>query len=147
MKFSATQKQTNDFLSSSSLILTPLPNLCLKPTLNSINTPPTPTALTRHKENPILLCEQRIGGLARFTGDVFDHVSAEDVFDLFLLEAAFDDEAAGAVDGACCAHFGEEELDDVFWLFFWRVGLVERGKGEKGKKGDEPVCASSCICP
>ena len=124
MKFSSTQKQTNDFLSSSSLILTPLPNLRLKPTLDSINAPPTPTALTRHKENPILLCEQRIGGLARFAGDVFDHVSAEDVFDLFLLEAAFDDEAAGAVDGACCAHFGEEELDDVFWLFifFWGGG-------------------------
>ena len=129
MKFSATQKQTNKILSSSSLILTPLPNLRLKPTLNSINAPPTPTALTRHKENPILLCEQRIGGLARFAGDVFDHVSAEDVFDLFLLEAAFDDEAAGAVDGARCAHFGEEELDDVFWLFVFFGGINGRGKG------------------
>ena len=118
-----TKKQTTFFPSNlPSLILTPLPNLRLKPTLNSINAPPTPTALTRHEENPILLCEQRIGGLARFAGDVFDHVSAEDVFDLFLLEAAFDDEAAGAVDGACCAHFGEEELDDVFWLFFFLRG-------------------------
>ena len=52
---------------------------------------------------------------------ILTHVPTEDVFDLFLLEAAFDDEAAGAVDGARCAHFGEEELDDVFWLivFFW----------------------------
>ena len=59
---------------------------------------------------------------------------------MFLLEAAFDDEAAGAVDGACCAHFGEEELDDVFWLFFWRVGSVGRGKGEKGMKKERRTC-------
>jgi hypothetical protein len=43
-------------------------------------------------------------------------IPPQDVLDLLLLETAFDDEAACAVYAACCTHFGEEVLDDVFGL-------------------------------
>lgn len=43
-------------------------------------------------------------------------VSPQDVLDLFLLETTLDDQPAGAVDGTCCSHFGEHELDDVLGL-------------------------------
>ena len=102
--------------SLSSLILTPLPNLGLEPTLNRVNRPPRPAALARNKEDSVLLGEERVRRFAGLAGDVLDEVAPEDVFDLFLLEPAFDDEASGAVDGAGGTHFGEEELDDVLWL-------------------------------
>ena len=43
-------------------------------------------------------------------------VSSQNVFDLFLLETTFDNEAACTIDTSSCTHFGEEELDNVFGL-------------------------------
>ena len=44
------------------------------------------------------------------------NIPSQNVFDLFLLETTFDDEAACAVYAACGTHFGKQELDDMFRL-------------------------------
>ena len=43
-------------------------------------------------------------------------VTSEHVFDLFLLEAAFDNKTTGPVHRPGCTHFSEHELDDMLWL-------------------------------
>jgi hypothetical protein len=48
------------------LILTPLPDLCLEPTLDRINTPPATARLACHEEDTILLGEQCVWRLACF---------------------------------------------------------------------------------
>jgi len=47
-----------------------------------------------------------------------DHtdVTTKDVFDLFLLEATFDDQTARSVHRPSRTHFGKHELDDVLRL-------------------------------
>ena len=43
-------------------------------------------------------------------------VTTKNVFDLFLLEATFDDQTTGSVHRPGSTHFGEHELDDVLRL-------------------------------
>ena len=120
------------------LILTSLPNLGLEPTLDRINRTPRPTALARNEENTVLLTKESIGRLAGLARNVLDEVATEDVLDLFLLEAAFDDEASGTIDGAGGTHFGEEELNDVLRL---QAGVsMKNGARKENAPGDASFC-------
>lgn len=44
------------------------------------------------------------------------NVPTKDVFDLFLLEATFDNQTARSIHRPSCTHFGEHELNDMLWL-------------------------------
>jgi hypothetical protein len=90
--------------------------LGLETALDSVDRAAGAARLARHEEDAVLLREERVRALARLARDVLDDVPAEDVLDLLLLEAALDDEARGAVDGAGRAHLREHELDDVLGL-------------------------------
>ena len=43
-------------------------------------------------------------------------VATKYVFDLFLLEATFDNKTTGPIHRPSRTHFGEHELNDVLWL-------------------------------
>ena len=43
-------------------------------------------------------------------------ITPENVFNLFLLEPALNDQPPATVHTAACAQFGKQELNDVFWL-------------------------------
>jgi hypothetical protein len=44
------------------------------------------------------------------------NVSSQDILDLLLLETTLDDEPPCTVYASRRTHFGEQELDNVFWL-------------------------------
>ena len=126
-----------EFAKKQSLFLDTLSNLSLETTLDRTDRPSGSTRHAGHEEDPVLLRQEGIKGFARLAGDVFDYsmtqisinlgenlledmnrtdVTTKHVFDLFLLEATFNNQAAGAVHRPGCTHFSEHELNDVFWL-------------------------------
>ena len=147
---------------SACLILTSLPNLRLKSTLDSINWSPTPTRLTGHEEDTVFLRKKRIWWFTGFAGDVFDccwaerereryrdywwpdkwqwltHVAPQHVLNLFLLETTFDNKASCTIDTSCCTHLSKEELDNVFGLWKgYRISHSYIHIKKESKKGPE----------
>ena len=64
-----------------------------------------------------------VGGITTLDVNLFiendsqpTHVAPKHVLNLFLLETTFDNETSCTIDTSCCAHFSEEELDNVFGL-------------------------------
>lgn len=96
------------------LLSPPLADLCRETRLDSRDGTPGAARVAGNEVQAVLaLVELGIGRPTRLAGHVLDNVAAQHVLDLLLLEAALNDEAAGAVDGTRGTQFGEQELCDV----------------------------------
>lgn len=84
--------------------------------LDALDRAPRVAGHALQEEQPRLLVQDGVGRPAGMAGDVLLDVPPQHVLDVLLLETAFHDELAVAVDGAHGAQLGRQEGQKVLWL-------------------------------